>query len=90
MSFLTLRGDRNCASFPGLTMVKPAGFLKSEAIFAISLLLPTPTLHVRFSFCKTASLIFSASFDDEDSKLASESGPSTAACCCCCFSRYSD
>lgn len=35
--FVTERGSRNSRIFCGGTLVKPSGFLKSEAIFAIAL-----------------------------------------------------
>ncbi len=51
------KGERKSFTSSPLTTVNPAGFLKSEAIFAISLFGPTPILHDSFSFSTTSFCI---------------------------------
>ena len=53
-------GARNARSVPGGTTTRPSGFLRSDAIFAMSLAVATPTEAVSFVSSRIRALIFRA------------------------------
>jgi hypothetical protein len=60
-SLRTARGARNSASRPGSTTVTPPGLRESDAIFATTFVVATPSEHVRLVAPRTAVCTASAS-----------------------------